>query len=273
MTFNPSIPTLLAFTCMALHSCDPTRQLAKGHVLETTRDQPPAFEFAYAKHGDDWASNPEGAGCAVVDDSTDAHYFESPIDITYSTPSPERPLDVHYQPFAEIVDDNGHTIQVNTPDSNAYVMYQGLRYNLVQFHFHAHSENRINGHVSPMELHLVHRNTASGKMTVIGVMLEEGGDGPAFDRIWSYIPSEAERTVRTDVLFDPSVMLPKFGGFYAFKGSLTTPACTGNLNWIIMKEPVHISRKQIEAFVRHYPDNFRNLQPLHGRMITEYAWH
>jgi carbonic anhydrase len=266
-------PILLLMTVVFLwSSCEPAKKSQSGHVLATSSDTPPSFEFEYKEHGNDWASNPEGVGCAVFEDSTDSHYFESPIDITYSTPSADKPLEIHYAPFTEIVDDNGHTIQVNTPDSNAFIIYQGQRYNLLQFHFHAHSENQINGHISPMELHLVHKNTATGRLTVIGVMLEEGAHGPAFDRIWAYIPGRPETTVRTDVLFDPSTMLPAKGHFFAFKGSLTTPACTGNLNWIVMKEPVHISSAQLEVFKKHYPDNFRNLQPLHGRAITEYAW-
>ncbi len=51
---------------------------------------------------------------------------------------------------------NGHTVQVN-PASSPVLNYEGKNYELVQFHFHTPSENRIDGHASASEMHLVHR--------------------------------------------------------------------------------------------------------------------
>jgi carbonic anhydrase len=51
---------------------------------------------------------------------------------------------------------NGHTVQVN-PSGRTFVDYHGKTYELLQFHFHTPSENRVDGHSSACEMHMVHR--------------------------------------------------------------------------------------------------------------------
>ena len=83
---------------------------------------------------------------------------QSPIDI----PDAEArkgdlpPLLFDYRPSPLRIIDNGHTIQVNyAPGSTISV--EGTRYELVEFHFHKPSEEKISGKGHDMEAHLVHR--------------------------------------------------------------------------------------------------------------------
>jgi carbonic anhydrase len=39
--------------------------------------------------------------------------------------------------------------------------------------------------------------------------------------------------------------------------------------WFVLKTPVEISARQIEAFTKLYPHNERPLQPLNGRVVQE----
>ena len=46
---------------------------------------------------------------------------------------------------------NGHTIQVNV-EAGSYIVYNGIAYDLLQFHFHSPSEHTINGDAAAMEI-------------------------------------------------------------------------------------------------------------------------
>ena len=62
-------------------------------------------------------------------------------------------------------------------------------------------------------------------------------------------------------------LLPSSLAYYTYSGSLTTPPCTEGVQFFILKEPVTISTKQLETFVKLYPINARPVQPLNGRVI------
>ena len=69
---------------------------------------------------------------------------------------------------------NGHTIQVNYL-LGSVLKVNGCEFELKQFHFHAPSENHIEGRSYPMEMHLVHADK-EGNLAVVAVMLTEGGE-------------------------------------------------------------------------------------------------
>jgi carbonic anhydrase len=54
----------------------------------------------------------------------------------------------------------------------SYIVAGGVRYELVQFHFHHPSEEAVKGKLTDMEVHLVHKS-ADGKLAVVAVRLRE----------------------------------------------------------------------------------------------------
>ena len=52
-------------------------------------------------------------------------------------------------------------------------------------------------------------------------------------------------------------------------GSLTTPPCSEDVLWIVMKQPVQASAEQLDLFARMYPMNARPIQSAAGRTIKE----
>ncbi|MDE5603645.1 MAG: carbonic anhydrase family protein, partial [Helicobacter sp.] len=55
---------------------------------------------------------------------------------------------------------------------------------------------------------------------------------------------------------------------YSFKGSLTTPPCTENIQWIVLDAPATASQKQIKKLNElFHNNNARNLQNTNGREI------
>jgi len=164
--------------------------------------------------------------------------------------------------------DNGHTIQVNYAAGSSLTI-EGKRHELLQFHFHKPSEEKINGRNYPMVAHLVHKNE-EGKLAVVAVLFRKGADNPLVQTLWDALPKEkgAPQEV-AGVNIDIGKLLPASRGYYNFAGSLTTPPCSEGVNWFVLKTPVEISEAQLKRFANVYQDNARPTQPLNGRTVTE----
>jgi carbonic anhydrase len=68
--------------------------------------------------------------------------------------------------------------------------------------------------------------------------------------------------------FDPATLLPAERAYYAFAGSLTTPPCSEEVRWQVLKTPVEVSAGQLAAFRKLYAMNARPVQPLNDRKVT-----
>lgn len=151
-------------------------------------------------------------------------------------------------------------------DPGSYIEVEGTRNDLLQFHFHAPSENAVEGKRYPLEMHLVHRNEA-GELAVVAVFLDAGAKNEALEPIWENMPAEEGRK-EVDAEVKAIELLPSVQTTYRFAGSLTTPPCTEGVRWFVMTTPIELSQEQIAAFERIYRGNSRPLQPLNGRRVT-----
>ena len=193
---------------------------------------------------------------------------QSPIDIRQTTKAQLPPLEFNYQAAPLKVIDNGHTIQVNYAPGST-VTINGARYELLQFHFHTPSEESINGHRYDLVAHLVHKN-AEGKLAVVGVLFKQGAENPTLRTIWDALPKEkGKEQEAAGVKIDAAALLPADRGYYNFPGSLTTPPCSEEVNWFVLKTPVEMSAAQLKRFHQLYQHNARPLQPLNGRVVKE----
>ena len=192
---------------------------------------------------------------------------QSPIDIRGGIAVDLEPIKFDYRPSAFSVIDNGHTVQVNVEPGNA-ITITGRRYELVQFHFHRPSEERINGRQYDMVAHLVHKD-AEGHVAVVAVLLDRGSAQALVQTVWNNLPLEKGDEVRAGTRIDLSQLLPEDRRYYTYMGSLTTPPCSEGVLWMVMKEPVPISVDQVAIFSRLYPMNARPIQQADGRLIKE----
>jgi carbonic anhydrase len=187
---------------------------------------------------------------------------QSPINIkTVSTINLEGThrlkLDEDRNTVAKVID-NGHGIKV-TPEGGGKITLNGVDYKLLQFHFHGKSENRVNDVQYDLEMHMVHQN-ADGKLAVVSVLYLEGENNPLLDNVLG--------SVGRDTRINPNDLLPEnTQKYYHWKGSLTTPPCSEDVEWYLMKNVQSASKNQIEAFRKYYDDNFRPTQPLNGRKV------
>jgi len=198
-------------------------------------------------------------------------HHQSPIPLSGDAAAADlADVDLAYGPTAVNMLNNGHTIQVDQVVDNRMIL-DGEPYQLLQFHFHAPSEHVVDGRSYPLEMHLVHRNE-SGELAVVGVFIAEGAANSAFDPVWAHLPAaETDGAIPTGATVDVAALLPAERAHYHYNGSLTTPPCSENVSWMVMKTPVEMSAAQIAAFTAIMDGNNRPLQELdeHNPQLDE----
>lgn len=162
---------------------------------------------------------------------------------------------------------NGHTVQVNLTNAGD-IEIDGKPYRLVQFHFHTPSEEHIAGKGFPMVAHFVHQ-AADGHLAVVAMPFKEGEKNQALESVFDAMPPKAGEKVELAGSFAPQTVLPQQQGYYAFAGSLTTPPCSEDVQWRVLKQPVELSHAQLAQFQHLYANNARPIQALNGREVLE----
>ena len=192
---------------------------------------------------------------------------QSPIDIRGGLAVDLDPVKFSYQssPFAVI--DNGHTVQANIAPGNS-IEIGGKRFDLVQFHFHRPSEERIDGRQFEMSLHLVHKDE-QGRLAVVAVVMDKGPPQGAVQKVWNNLPLEKGEEFSARGPLELDQLLPVDRRYFTYMGSLTTPPCSEGVQWVVMRQPVTMSPDQIELFARIYPMNARPIQQVSGRRILQ----
>ncbi|MGE0372555.1 MAG: carbonic anhydrase [Gammaproteobacteria bacterium] len=193
---------------------------------------------------------------------------QTPIDLDAMIEAELAPIEFRYQAAGHEVINNGHTIQVNF-DSGSGIAIDGRQFDLKQFHFHAPSENHIQGKSYALEGHLVHADK-DGNLAVVAVMFEPGAANEVIDQAWKVMPEKAGGKSALGAKVSAEGLLPVQRDYYRFNGSLTTPPCSEGVRWLVMKEAMTASEAQIEQFahVMHHPTN-RPLQPLFARPVLQ----
>ncbi len=242
------------------HLVDEHRQAKAGGGADSHAEGP---HWAYSGEGGPVAWGKLKAEFAKCSTGT----RQSPIDIRGGISVDLDPVQFDYKPSGFSVLDNGHTVQVNLPPGNA-IQVQGRRYELVQFHFHRPSEERINGRQFDMVAHLVHKDL-DGRLAVVAVLLDRGSAHGAVQQVWNNLPLEKGEENAAQAPMDLNQLLPQDRRYFTYMGSLTTPPCSEGVLWLVMQQPVPISPQQIDIFARLYPMNARPIQQASGRLIKQ----
>lgn len=193
---------------------------------------------------------------------------QSPLDIRGAHLNKSlQPIEFHYMAGPVTLENTGHTIQVHV-NPGSYIVVDGVRYDLQQYHFHHPAEEAVKGKLADMNVHLVHKS-ADGKLAVIAVRLtEERGDPNAtLATLWEHMPTTAGQTEKVPGMVNPGGLLPGDRGYWTYTGSLTAPPCTEGVRWFVFEQDLSISRDQLRRFAAVYPLNSRGLQDPHGRKI------
>ncbi|XP_062986967.1 carbonic anhydrase 2 [Elgaria multicarinata webbii] len=228
---------------------------------------------------------------------------QSPIDIQHKAAKYDaslKSLSITYDSSsAKRIINNGHSFNVEFDDSGDKCVLKGGpiegTYKLIQFHIHwgscegQGSEHSVEGVRYDAELHLVHWNTKYGSfgeavkhpdgLAVVGVFLKVGSACPGIQKVVDALGSikhKGKEAAFTN--FDPSGLLPASRDFWTYPGSLTTPPLLECVTWIVLKEPVTLSKEQINKIRGLFfndenepqcpmVDNWRPCQPLKSRHV------
>jgi carbonic anhydrase len=228
-----------------------------------------APHFGYSgDHGPEhWADlSADWSACA-------AGKSQSPIDIADAVDEELPALDINYVTGSQNFVNNGHAVQVNyaagsTLADDGGSDGLGSTFELKQFHFHSPSEHQRNGKNLSAEIHLVHAD-ASGNLAVVAMLVDEGAANPVIAKLWGQMPGAAGTSNAAEGI-NVADLLPSDRSHFVYSGSLTTPPCSEGVHWIMMKEPVTMSREQVGALKKGIGfSNNRPVQPLNGREIAE----
>jgi len=165
---------------------------------------------------------------------------------------------------------------------NLQMEWNGKKYEFVQFHFHTLSEDTLDFQPTEMELHMVHA-AGDGSLAVVGVMIKTDGWGWNENRFLKDVFKTGFDTDRIVTLngkqkFNPyEGLLNNDGKFWYYPGSLTTPPCTENVDFLIAQSTVVTSHSYVTSYMEYligsgagnsYGQNHRPIQPLEDRVIT-----
>lgn len=200
---------------------------------------------------------------------------QSPIDLDESLCDECKalpPLIIKYSPIAGLkLENTGASWKVNFAPELTSLTGGPLsgEYRLVQMHAHwgaqegRGSEHTLNGKMFDGELHLVHYNTAYGSFAeaadkpdglgVIGVFLQVGEEEtdpqPELAKVTRLLDQVSRKGDAVDVEeeIDAAQLIPEgCECYFTYPGSLTTPPLYESVTFMIYREPMLISKEQME---------------------------
>uniref|UniRef100_A0A4X2KKX9 Alpha-carbonic anhydrase domain-containing protein n=1 Tax=Vombatus ursinus TaxID=29139 RepID=A0A4X2KKX9_VOMUR len=220
---------------------------------------------------------------------------QSPIDIVSSRAVYDptlKPLVLAYESCMSLsISNNGHSVMVEFDDVDDRTVSGPLRPLRPVYFFWGSQDTKelLCDHPFP-QLHLVHWNgkkyktfaeaaAAPDGLAVVGIFLETGDEHASMNRLTDALYMVRFKGTKAQFnSFNPKCLLPVNLQYWTYPGSLTTPPLSESVTWIVLKEPITISEKQMEKFRSllftaeddekiRMVNNFRPPQPLKGRVV------
>jgi carbonic anhydrase len=224
---------------------------------------PSSITWSYEGKGgaEHWGRlKPEYATCATGQ-------RQSPIDLRDGIAVDLEPIQFAYRPASFRVVDSGRNLQVAIYGGGINLL--GKNFDLLRIQFHRPAEVTIDGQTFDMDAQLVHKSE-DGKLAIVTVLLEQGAENPLVQMVLNNLPLEKGGEVAPPTQsLDVSRLLPVNRRYFTFMGSLTTPPCSEDVLWLVLRQPQQISPEQLMIFQRLYKPNARPVQPGFGRIIKE----
>ncbi|MBL8416119.1 MAG: carbonic anhydrase family protein [Propionivibrio sp.] len=234
-----------------------------GNVSKPASTMPSSIAWSYEGRGgaEHWGRlKPEFAICATGQ-------RQSPIDLRDGIAVDLEPIQFAYSPASFRVVDSGRNLQVAIYGGGFNLL--GKNFDLIRIHFHRPAEVTLDGKTFDMDAQLVHKSE-DGKLAIVTVLLEQGTENPLVQMVLNNLPLEKGGEVAPPTQsLDASRLLPVNRRYFTFMGSLTTPPCTEDVLWLVLRQPQQISPEQLMIFQRLYTPNARPVQPGFGRIIKE----
>ena len=138
---------------------------------------------------------------------------------------------------------------------------------LKQILFHVPAEHAIDGVRHAMEIQFVHTQ-GQKKLAMVSVFVRAGDRNEVFSQMMGHAPGKLGTQTLPNPA-DPNALLPKGRGVFRYRGSLTMPPCTENVDWVVFEEPIEVAQADIDVFKLIFPMNARPLQPINRRFLLK----
>ena len=102
------------------------------------------------------------------------------------------------------------------------------------------------------------------------MLFDEGSDNAFLSKFIDNLPDTVDIPFNSSELVNVSDIFPENNGYYSYSGSLTTPPCSENVSWFVMKSSMEASILQITKLQAIIKNNFRPVRPLNGREIKSF---
>lgn len=235
------------------------RAAARSRLQQTSRrlkfDSAAPQLWNYDKQGEDWIHH---LHCDVDDKrQSPIHFSSGAIDLPFDA---TKNLTLHYNDtfFEYDLHRTKHSFRIvpRTAGAFGYAVTNGVRFDVVEGHFHAPAEHTFGKNPEwrrGLEYHLVHKENEGDRLLVVGITFVARPDGsnPLLNRLMNLDAlAEGARKTRTIPLEHMEFFRMKETGAdaYYYPGSLTTPPCTANVEWYVMRKPLIASQEQIDSF-------------------------
>jgi carbonic anhydrase len=186
----------------------------------------------------------------------------TPIDINDSVLRSTQHLEINYQNSAANISNTGHSLELTFPGVDNYILWNGNIYYLKQIHLHSPAEHRIYQEFFPLEFHLVHVNEME-EILVMGFTFNVASNvNPTFDNL-IYGISNVQNNGQSCFISDFPLSTFKnaeLHTFYQYVGSLTTPPCSQNVQWLLSTTSGSIGAEHFNIIKKTMKYNARYIQ-------------
>ena len=234
-------------------------------------------------------------GQCCADNNQEGMFCMSPINISTAKAcnshelSPLKLSSNWYDPVDGICENTGYYLKFEADSSlpmRSVETHVGT-YTLVQFHFHwgendgIGSEHHVDEMQYALEAHFVLEKKASVPSNAVIGVLGSADSSLDVSGIWKQLsPREVQQAHSVQRISGLNYLdiLPESMDYYHYNGSLTTPPYTTNIEWFLMKEPIHVPRAYLQSLRQIYDEqgkilnhNYREIQDIGNRMIFK-SW-
>ena len=190
---------------------------------------------------------------------------QSPVAIGSTRQKKLPALEFHYQPANTTLTLDRYSV-VAKPATRMFFSEQDEDFTLTEMLVRSPSEHEVLGVFYPMELQLFHTSREE-KQTAIAIFVTMGEYNAAMQPLIENYP--AKLGDKPGIALEWQKLLPEQRGYFAYRGSISTPPCTENIHWRVFKKPITISREQAEQLAAKIGRNSRAAQPLMLRTVFE----
>lgn len=166
---------------------------------------------------------------------------------------------------AELKND-GRMFQLIYSNSESTLHVGNSTYYLKSISIHVPGETYITSQKYPMEWQLLFEDR-DGDLVIVAVLVRYGSANPMLGQLRSSLPKSYQHRKIFAEVFKLSSFSHQNLNYYSFEGSLTSPPCTPNVRWYVLKTTMTATPEEINAFRIHSRHGTRPLQALNGRKV------